>query len=196
MVLATPIVRVIFEHGRFTASDTVATAVAVQLYAIGLIGYSVVRIASPTFYALGKNRIPVIVSMFTVAVNAALNIKLVEVMGYAGLALGTSIAAIFNATVLLILLHRQLGGLNEGHIFASLSRISAASAAMALAAFFADRWFETVLPGSALPLQILRVSGAIAAALAVLALSAWALKIREFDDGLNLVLRRFRRMRQ
>jgi putative peptidoglycan lipid II flippase len=121
---------------------------------------------------------------------------LVRVMGYAGLALGTSIAAIFNATVLLILLHRQLGGLNEGRILASLSRISAASAAMALAAFFADRWLETLLPGGALPLQIIRVGGAIGAALAVLALSAWALRIREFNEGLSLVLRRFRRMRK
>ena len=51
IVLARPIVAVIFEHGEFTASDTIATAAALQLYAIGLIGYSIVRIISPTFYA-------------------------------------------------------------------------------------------------------------------------------------------------
>ena len=63
MVLAVPIVRVIFEHGRFTSADTFATAIALQYYAIGLVGYSVVRIASPTFYALGRNRVPVVVSV-------------------------------------------------------------------------------------------------------------------------------------
>ena len=59
MVLATPIVRVIFERNAFTPADTAATAAALQFYALGLLGYSVVRIASPTFYALGQNRTPV-----------------------------------------------------------------------------------------------------------------------------------------
>ena len=58
-----------------------ATAAALQFYAIGLVGYSVVRIASPAFYALGQNRTPVIVSIVTVLVNAALNIALVRVLG-------------------------------------------------------------------------------------------------------------------
>lgn len=195
IVLTEPIVRVIFERGQFSATDTVATAAAVRFYAIGLIGYSVVRIASPTFYALGKSRIPVIVSMFTVAVNAGLNIVLVRVMGYSGLALGTSIAAIFNATVLLVLLHRKLAGLEERRILGSLARIVLASAAMGVAAYLVDRWLAAWLPGPALPLQLVRVAGAIAAAVGVLALSAWLLKIREFHEGLALVMRRFGRTR-
>ena len=54
-----PIVRLLFERRAFTASDTAATAAALQLYALGLLGYSIVRITSPTFYALGRNRTPV-----------------------------------------------------------------------------------------------------------------------------------------
>ena len=99
MVLAEPIVALIFEHGEFTAADTVATARALQLYAIGLVGYSIVRIVSPTFYALQQSRIPVIVSAASVVVNVLLNVVLVRVMGYRGLALGTSVAAIVNAAV-------------------------------------------------------------------------------------------------
>jgi len=67
MVLASPIVRLLLERRAFTASDTAATAAAVQLYAIGLIGYSIVRITSPTFYALGRNKTPVMVSVATVS---------------------------------------------------------------------------------------------------------------------------------
>ena len=74
IVLARPIVAVIFEHGEFTASDTIATAAALQFYAIGLIGYSVVRIISPTFYAIGRSRVPVTVSAASVLVNVALNL--------------------------------------------------------------------------------------------------------------------------
>ena len=193
VVLAVPIVRVIFEHGEFLPRDTIATAAALQLYAIGLVGYSVVRIASPTFYALGKNRIPVIVSMCTVVVNATLNIVLVRVMGYAGLALGTSIAAIFNGTVLLVLLHRNLGGLHERRILGSFVRIIAASAAMGVAAAAVDGWAAQALPGDHIAAQVVRVSLAIGVAIAVLAAAAWILRVREFNEGMALVMRRFRR---
>jgi putative peptidoglycan lipid II flippase len=57
IALAVPIVRVLFEHGRFLPSDTDAVAAAVRLYAIGLVGYSAARISSPVFYALGRNRV-------------------------------------------------------------------------------------------------------------------------------------------
>jgi putative peptidoglycan lipid II flippase len=193
MVLAVPIVRVIFEHGRFAPADTLATAAALRFYAIGLVGYSIVRIASPTFYALGKSRIPVIVSVCTVIVNAILNIMLVRVMGYVGLALGTSIAAVFNASVLLVLLRRHLGGLNGGRMAGSLARIVLASAAMGAAAMSAETWLTVWLPGDAIGWQVARVAATIGVALAVLAAAAWALRIREFNDGTAIVLRRFRR---
>ena len=58
-----------------------ATARALQLYAIGLVGYSIVRIISPTFYALQRSRIPVMVSAASVVVNVGLNLSLVRVHG-------------------------------------------------------------------------------------------------------------------
>ena len=192
-VLAVPIVRMLFEHGRFTPTDTVATAAALQFYAIGLVGYSVVRITSPMFYAMGRNRIPVIVSVATVAVNAALNYWLVQVMGYRGLALGTSIAALFNAGTLLILLRSQLQGLNSGRIFSSVSRIALASIAMGVAAFASLRGLESWLPGGNEAIQIVRFALTIGFALAVLAGSAWLLRIREFTQGVAVVTRRLRR---
>jgi putative peptidoglycan lipid II flippase len=193
IVLAVPIVRMLFEHGRFTPADTLATAAALQYYAIGLVGYSVVRIASPTFYALGRNRIPVIVSVVTVLVNAALNYALVQVLGYRGLALGTSIAALFNAATLLVLLRSHLQGLNGGQLLSSISRIALASIAMGAAAFASFRALESWLPGDRELMQIVRLTLAIGAALIVLAGSAWLLRIREFNQGVALVTRRLRR---
>ena len=104
MVLATPIVALIFEHGRFTAANTAATAAALACYAPGLIGYSAVKIAVPAFYSLRDSRTPVLVSVTTVLVNVGLNLTLVRLMGFQGLALGTAVSAIFNAGVLLWLL--------------------------------------------------------------------------------------------
>lgn len=193
IVLSVPIVRVIFEHGQFLPRDTVATAAALRFYAIGLVGYSVVRIASPTFYALGKNRIPVIVSVITVVVNAILNVWLVNVMGYRGLALGTSIAALFNAIALFVLLRRQLGGLNESRLLSSFVRIVAASAAMGAVAMLMDRWLSKALPSPAIAWQIVRVAVDIGAAIATLAVAAWILRVHELNESLQMVFRRLRR---
>lgn len=193
MLLATPIVRVIFERNAFTAADTAATAAALQFYALGLLGYSVVRIASPTFYALGQNRTPVIVSVATVLVNAALNLALVRVLGFRGLALGTSIAALFNAVVLMVLLRRSLHGIEGARVFHSFVRIIAASAAMGAATFVANRMLDVWLPGDALLLQIVRVAATIGVSLVVLAGAAHMLRIREFREGMALVTRRLAR---
>jgi putative peptidoglycan lipid II flippase len=193
VVLAVPIVSLLFEHGRFTPADTLATAAALQFYAIGLVGYSVVRIASPTFYALGRNRIPVIASVVTVLVNAVLNILLVRVLGYRGLALGTSIAALFNAITLLFLLRGPLDGLNAKRLLSSVSRIIVASAAMGVAAAASYGALESWVPGHAIVLQVVRLAGSIGFAVAVLAAAAWALRIREFNEGMSLVARRFKR---
>jgi putative peptidoglycan lipid II flippase len=193
IVLAVPIVRVIFERGSFLPTDTAATAAALQFYALGLVGYSIVRIASPTFYALGRNRIPVAVSVVTVLVNAALNILLVRLLGYRGLALGTSIAALFNAAVLMMLLRRELHGIDGRRIADAFLRIAAASAAMGIATVTTGRVAGIWLPGDAFLLQMVRLSVVIAASLAVLAGAAHLLHIREFRDGMALVARRLGR---
>jgi putative peptidoglycan lipid II flippase len=196
IVLDEPIIRVIFEHGRFTSRDTLATAAALQFYAIGLIGYSVVRIASPVFYALGQSRTPVIVSVVSVLLNAALNLVLMKWLGYRGLALGTSIAALVNALLLLVLLRRSIHGLDVMRVLGSLARIVVASAAMGAAAAATDRVLLAWLPGDTPLLQILRLAADIAVALLVLAGAAWLLRIPEFHESVEMVGRRLRRARR
>ena len=193
VLLAVPIVRMIFERSAFTAADTVATAGALQLYALGLVGYSIVRISSPVFYALQQNRTPVLVSVATVAVNAALNLALVRVMGYRGLALGTSIAALFNAVVLIVLLRRSLSGIEGRRITSSLIRVTAASAIMGVVCVAVEQGAMQWIPGDGLGPQIARLGLTIAASLAALAAAAHALHIREFRESVALVSRRFRR---
>jgi putative peptidoglycan lipid II flippase len=195
IALSTPVIRLIFERRAFTSADTAATAAALQFYAIGLVGYSVVRIASPTFYALNESRTPVKVSIASVLVNAALNLALVRVMGYRGLALGTSIAALVNAVTLLVLLRRRLSGLEERRVFVSFAKITIASLVMGAAALAVDSYSTRWLPGDALLPQLARLAAAIGIAVAVLAAAAHLLHIDEFRRGVTLVTSRFRRRR-
>ncbi len=190
IVLATPIIALIFEHGKFTAADTAATALALRYYALGLVGYSIVRIISPAFYALHRSRIPVIASITSVVANILLNVVLIEVMGYAGLALGTSLAAIVNAGIQFLFLRHALGGLEGRRILVTFFKALIASAAMAAAAWYVELWLHTVMPGSATWVQIVRVGVAIAVALGVLALSASILRLREFEESRAMILRK------
>ena len=190
IVLATPIVRVIFERRAFLPSDTAATAAALQFYAVGLLGYSIVRIASPAFYALGDSRTPVKISIAAVIANAGLNLALARVLGYRGLALGTSVAALFNAGALIWFLHRRLDGLDDRRELSSFARIMVASLVMGMAAVAIDRALTAWIPGNAFLVQAGRLFVTILSALLVLAVAAHVLRIREFREGLVLVAKR------
>lgn len=132
-LLSSEIVRLLFERGHFSPADTAATSAALRLYAVGLVGYSTARIASPIFYALGRTRIPVGLSMVSVTTNLLLSLLLVRVMGFSGLALATSIAALVNASLCLVLLRAHLAGIGGRALAAALGKILVASAAMIVA---------------------------------------------------------------
>jgi putative peptidoglycan lipid II flippase len=194
IALASPIIALIFEHGSFTPQDTAATAEVLRWYAIGLLGYSVVRIVSPTFYALGNSRIPATVSVVSVLVNVGLNLALVRVMGYRGLALGTSLAALINAATQLVLLRRAIGGIEGRRVSVSFVKVATASMAMAVAAWAADAWSATIFAGPSLPMQAARVTTAILVALVVLAGASTLLRVHEFEEVRDMVLGRLRRI--
>ena len=193
MVLAEPIVALIYQRGEFSASDTSATAAALMYYAPGLLGYSAVKIASPTFYSLRDSRTPVTVSVISIGANLAINLVLVQVLGYRGLALGTAIAALLNAVVLLWLLRGRIQGIEGHRVAISLLKITAASLVMGIAAHYAVEGLTRLMPGGGELAKMVRVFGAIGAALLVLAASARLLRIQEFTDATARVLQRLRR---
>ena len=182
IVLAEPIVALIFERGSFLPSDTTSTTAALVFYAPGLIGYSAVRIAVPSFYAMRNSLTPTLVSIGAVVLNIVLNLILVRIMGFRGLALGTSIAALSNALVLLVLLHRRLGGLEIGHILETGAKIVVAATLMGGAVWTVHTWLIDVLPGAGLVRRIIQVFGSIAVGLVVLAVGARMLRIAEWND--------------
>jgi putative peptidoglycan lipid II flippase len=193
IVLASPIVALIFERGEFTAADTAATAAALAFYAPGLVGYSAVKIAVPSFYALRQSRTPVAVSAMTVGLNVGLNLALVRVMGFRGLALGTAVAALFNAGLLLWLLARRIGGLEGRRVAVASAKILVASIVMGVAAWWVDQVLHAVLPGREIGIQLVRVGGAIGFAMVVLMLAARALRIDEFYGALRAIASRLSR---
>ena len=188
VVLAVPIVELIFERGRFTPDDTAATAAALAYYAAGLLGYSAVRISVPCFYALRNSLTPTLVSVGSVALNIVLNLILVRLMGFRGLALGTSIAALVNAGVLLYLLGRRLGGLDVNRLVMASVKISIAAVLMGLAVTGVHQSLLSTWPETDLLARLGRVFVSIGAGLLVLMVGARVLRISEWDQARQLIL--------
>ena len=190
IVLASPIVGLIFERGSFLPSDTPQTAAALIFYAPGLLGYAAVRIAVPCFYALQNSVTPTLVSVFSVALNIVLNLILVRLMGFRGLALGTSIAALVNGGILLVLLRGRLDGLDTARVFRTFVKITVAAGLMGVAVWAAHGWLVDVVSGTGLFARLLHVFGSIGCGLLVLAVGARLLRIDELEQARRQILGR------
>jgi putative peptidoglycan lipid II flippase len=188
IVLARPIIELLLEYRSVNAANTAGIAAALMGYAPGLVGYSAVKIASPTFYALRDARTPVAIGMTCIVLNVVLNLILVRTsLSYAGLALGTGIAALANAFLLYVMLRRRLGGLDDRRVLTTLLKVVAASLAMAAVAWGVEHELVRVWPGHEPWRRAVRVFSAIALALATLALTARLLRLEEFDVAFGRV---------
>jgi len=192
MVLARPIIELLFQYGKFDATSTRFVAGALLFYAPGILGYSVVKIVSPSFYSLQDARTPVLVSLLTIAANLALNIWLNSIMGFRGLALGTALAANINAGLLLYLLSRRIEGVDARRLLIAFGKIGLASLLMAAAAYWTESWLHVLLTGNRLLDRLIRVSGGIGAGIVALALAAWMLHIHEFRQAIGRVMAKIR----
>ena len=107
MLLAEPIVRILFERGLFTAEDSVNTAWALIIFAIGLPAYMLTKTLSPFFFARGDTKTPVQIAITGVFLNVILAIILMQFLGYLGIALATGITVWINAGQYIIRLYKQ-----------------------------------------------------------------------------------------
>lgn len=132
-ILGESMIAIVYQHGRFLASDTHQTGLALSGYAVGLAGYATMKVIAPAFYALGDARTPMMVSLASVLVNGVAAFAFVRVLGFgpAGLALSFSLASTFSSVALLLLLRGRTGGVNAREISVSLLKITAASTVMA-----------------------------------------------------------------
>lgn len=140
-VLGPSMIGAVYQWGRFHASDTHQTAMALACYAVGLAGYSAIKILAPAFYALNDARTPMLVSLVSIVVNLAVASTMVKLagLGHLGLALSTSAVALFGSAALFILLRKRIGHLHGRALAASVAKILCASAAMGVVCYCSGR---------------------------------------------------------
>ena len=109
---AEPILRGLFQHGAFTARDTILCGWALSAFSIGLPSYVLVKVLTPGFYARADTRTPVRLALFSVAVNLVGNLILIPTlgrfgMGHVGPPLATAIASTVNVAMLYRVLRKR-----------------------------------------------------------------------------------------
>ena len=149
--LSDPLVGVVYERGRFTATDTEQTALALSFYCLGLVGYAATKVLVPAFYALDNVRVPMVVSLVSILLNYSLNKVFIDTLelGHWALALSTSLVATLNFVILFGAMRTRIRGIEGRRLSASVLKIAAASAAMGGCCWIGSRLVEGAMgPGT------------------------------------------------
>ncbi len=184
-VLSEPVVRLIFQYGRFTAEDTAGTAAVLCAYLAGLVFASSGKVLSPVFYALNRPRFPVIASVCGVLVNLVFNWVLYRRLGAWGLALGSSLGTLTSAAIQLVAAGRLLGGLDGRELAGSVLKLGTAALVTGGAAWGLHAVLAPALAGAGLgraATRLLETFAPIGAAVIVYALLLRLLRAEEADE--------------
>jgi putative peptidoglycan lipid II flippase len=140
MAIPVPILRTVFEHGAFTAADTLAVAPTVLAFATGLPAFAMTKVFQPGFYAREDTRTPMQFAIISVAINIVASLLLSRWYGHVGIAMATSIAAWANAILLASALTRRGHYRLDDRLKARLPRIVISGVLMGLLLLL-GRWF-------------------------------------------------------
>jgi putative peptidoglycan lipid II flippase len=194
VLLAEPIVSVLYERGAFDAHDRMQTAAALRAYGYGLLCYAWLKVIQPAFYAIDKRWIPMMVSILALGINIGFNWFFVFVMrwGHEALALTTSISATINFLILYTAMRKFAGDFGSADLLSLLIKLAGAGAAMAAVCLAANHWF--FMDPAHLPFWLR--AGGLMATVGVAAIVYFAmarlLKVSEAKEALAMITRRLR----
>jgi len=187
VVLSKPIISIFYGHGVFNSNSIQLTAGALLFYSIGLIGFSLREVLARVFYSMQDTKTPMVNASIALVINIVLNIILSKYMGINGLALATSIAAIFATLLLFISLRKKIGRFGIKNILNSSIKILFASLIMGFVIKFSFIYFNN----SYVEILALFVSSLIGALIYILII--YFMKIDEIDFMLVAIKNKIKR---
>ena len=142
VILSYPIIKVLFEHYRFSADDTRKVAFILVFHSLGLVFFGLLMILNRVFYSFKNVTTPLKVAVLSIGINLLLDWVLIRFMDVGGLALSTSLVALCNTVVLLFILRKKIGSLGAKRITVSYLKMALASAIMGLCVYWLWRLVE------------------------------------------------------
>ena len=147
IIIADPVIAVLFQRGAFTAEATAASGAALMAYAVGLPAYVLVKVLTPGFFARQDTVTPVKIAVVALVVNLVFNLILMGPLAHVGIALATAIAAWVNAGLLYLVLARRGHVAPDSRLLARLPRTVVSTAVMAVALWAALTYGIPLLGG-------------------------------------------------
>jgi putative peptidoglycan lipid II flippase len=164
-VLAEPIIRILFQHGKFLPDQTPVVAGALAAFSAGLVFNGAMLMLNRAFFSLQSNWIPTMVALANLGLNAVLDFAFYR-FGTWGIPLSTAVCNLASTAALAVLLHRRLGRLDDGSIRSAVVRIAGASACVAVVSYTVWKLLDSALgrslPGQAASLGLALVAGGLA----------------------------------
>jgi len=141
-ILSYPIIKVLFERYSFGVADTEKVAFILIFHGVGLVFFGLLMILNRVFYAFKNVKTPLKVAGFSILVNLVLDWVLIKFIDVAGLALSTSLVALVNVVILIVILRKKIGSFGGKRIFLSYVKIFASTAIMSIIIFFLWNYLE------------------------------------------------------
>ncbi len=179
LALDEPILRLLYQRGRFAARDTVASALALECYASGMIAYAGVKVMAPAFYALRSIRPAVAASVLSVAANWVANVVLEDRAGYWALALCTAGAALLNAALLYAAVSRLVAPLPHRALARHGARVAGACLVMVGTVRVTHGWIDDAIGHRTTGARLAETLVPVAIGAVVYAAAAVALRVEE-----------------
>jgi len=197
IMLAEPIISVLYQHGKFNAYQAAQAAGALRFYAIGLAGYAALKVLVNAFYALDKRKTPMLVSFLAVGLNLLFNWIFTFRLGWGhrGLAFSTGCIATVNFLLLYALMRRHLHGLESRRMFLMLGKVAAASAALVAVCAASSHWLLADWETQAFLSKLSALLGTVVVGALVFGGCGAALHIEELRELIGALERRLRRAR-
>jgi len=190
ILLRTPIITAIYQHGNFDASSTQLVAWALLWYAVGLVGHSLLEVLARAFYAMHDTKTPVLVGAAAMSLNVALSFTFSEMftrlgwMPHGGLALANSLATALEAATLLVLMRKRLKGIEGRQVARGFGLFALMTLVMSLAL---GAWMQFAGPYPAWLTSL----GGVAVGGVVYGLGIWALRVPEVHSLTQTIRRKF-----
>lgn len=196
MLLAEPIISVLYQHGKFDAHQAAQAAGALRFYAIGLGGYAALKVLVNAFYALDRRKTPMLVSFVAVGLNLLFNWIFTFRLGWGvrGLAFSTGCVATFNFLLLYFLMQHQLKGLESRRLLLVLVKVALASAPLVAVCAASTHWLLADWAHQRLLPKIVALLVTVIAGGGLFAASGILLHIEELKGLRDAFVRRLKRV--
>jgi putative peptidoglycan lipid II flippase len=179
LILATPVVALLFEHGAFKPYDTVRTVQALRLYLIGLPFAAIDQLLIFAFYARKDTRTPVLVGVLGVLTYLIVALTLITPLGMLGLVLANSVQLSSHALIMLYLAHRYFDGLRDQGLGKSAAKVIIASAVTGVAVLISVPWLTRLTAVSATWGELLVVLSGGFLGLLTYGIMTWLLRVED-----------------